>query len=57
MAEQHKIDRNIALSGLYAAMHVAGVRRVELITPTTQLATASNEAAYNTNIDITVTND
>jgi len=57
VAEQHKIDRNIALSGLYAAMHIAGVRRVELITPTTQLATASNEAAYNIDIDITVTND
>lgn len=57
VAEQHKIDRNIALSGLYAAMHVAGVRRVELITPTEQLVTASNEAAWNTNIDITVTND
>ncbi|MDA0782421.1 MAG: baseplate J/gp47 family protein [Proteobacteria bacterium] len=56
VAEQHKIDRNIALSGLYAAMHVAGVRRVELLTPTMQIITASNEAAWNTNIDITVTN-
>lgn len=56
VAEQHKIDRNIALSGLYASMHIAGVRRVELITPTAQIITASNEAAWNTNIDITVTN-
>ena len=56
VAEQHKIDRNIALSGLYASMHIAGVRRVELITPTTQIITASNEAAWNINIDITVTN-
>ena len=57
VAEQHKIDRNIALSGLYASMHIAGVRRVELITPTAQIITASNEAAWNTNIDITITND
>lgn len=57
VSEQHKIGRNIALSGIYAAMHIAGVRRVELINPIEQIITSSYEAPWNNNIDITVTSD
>lgn len=56
VSDQHRIDRNIALSGLYAAMHIAGVKKVDLIIPTDQIVTSAISAAWNTNIDITVTN-
>lgn len=57
VSEQHRIERNVALSGIYAAMHIPGVKRVELLQPATQVITASESAAWNTSINITVTND
>jgi phage-related baseplate assembly protein len=57
VSEQHRIERNVALSGIYAAMHIPGVKRVELIKPAIQVITGSESAAWNTSIDITVTND
>ncbi len=57
VSEQHRIERNVALSGIYAAMHIPGVKRVELLQPTTQVLTGSASAAWNTSINITVIND
>lgn len=55
--EQHRIERNVALSGIYAAMHIPGVKRVELLQPATQVMTGSESAAWNISINIMVTND
>lgn len=57
VSEQHRIERNVALSGIYAAMHIPGVKRVELLQPATQVIAGSESAAWNTSINITVTND
>jgi len=56
VSDQHRIERNIALSGIYAAMHVAGVKEVNLIVPADHIITSPVNAAWNTNINITVTN-
>ncbi|MYL22538.1 baseplate assembly protein [Halomonas alkaliantarctica] len=50
--EQHKLGRDISLSGLYAALHQPGVQRVELASPTATLTVDSQSAAYCTGITL-----
>jgi phage-related baseplate assembly protein len=52
--EQNKIGRDVTLSGLYAALHQAGVQRVNLTAPTANLAIGDGEASYCTAINVTV---
>lgn len=52
--ENHKLGRDVTLSGLYAALHLPGVQRVELHSPTTDLVMHGHQAAYCTNVSVTV---
>lgn len=54
MKSRQQLGYDIALSGLYAALHVSGdVQRVQLIQPTQDLAIAPHEAAWCTEITVT----
>lgn len=48
----HQLGVDITLSGLYAALHLPGVQRVELINPGTALVKGPTQAAYCTLIQI-----
>lgn len=43
---QRRLGRDIRLSALYAALHVEGVQRVELLSPTADVVLDSTQAAY-----------
>lgn len=49
----HVIGAGVALSGIYEALHVAGVRRVELTAPAQDITVKASEAAYCIGIDVT----
>jgi phage-related baseplate assembly protein len=48
------LDKDVRLSGLYAALHVAGVQRVALAGPSADLVIAPGQAAQCTAITITI---
>lgn len=50
--ERHSIGKVVALSGIYDALHIDGVKKVELITPTADIETSEIEAAFCENINI-----
>lgn len=50
--DNHRIGRDITISGLHAALHVAGVQRVELAEPSATLVVDDSTAAYCTNIQV-----
>lgn len=50
--EQHKIGRDIAISGLMAALHQPGVQDVNLISPAVRIEVDVFEAAFSTQIDV-----
>lgn len=52
--EQHKIGRDITLSGVYAALHQSGVQKVTLSSPSADIVNDWNEAPYCTAITVTV---
>ena len=52
-AAARKIGRNVPLSAIYAALHVAGVTAVNLTAPAADVAVAANEASYATAIEVT----
>lgn len=52
VAETHRIGREVTLSGLYAALHVDGVERVELLEPAESLTTTRTQAPFCLAIDI-----
>lgn len=45
-AEQHRLGRDITLSGLYAALHVPGVKKVIIISPLSDIVVKWDEVAY-----------
>lgn len=47
-----RLGRDITLSGIYAQLHVAGVQRVELISPTANIVCDSAQAAHCESISI-----
>ncbi len=44
--ERHAIVKLVALSGVYDALHVDGVKKVQLIHPTSDVVTTDEQAAY-----------
>lgn len=49
----HRLGRDVTLSGLYAALHQEGVQNVALTSPVADIAVARNQASYCTGITIT----
>lgn len=47
---QHRLGRDITLSGVFAALHQPGVQRVDLTSPATSIVIDANEAAFCTAI-------
>ncbi|WDE04674.1 baseplate J/gp47 family protein [Thalassomonas viridans] len=54
VADRHKLGYDVTLSGLYAALHQAGVHSVELISPVADLKMNAVQAAYCRGIKISV---
>lgn len=54
VADQHRIGYDVTLSGLYAALHQAGVQNVELTSPAASLVIGDGEAAYCTAVTVTL---
>jgi len=52
-AAQHRIGRDVTLSGLFAALHQPGVQRVVLTSPTASLTIGSGQASWCTAITLT----
>lgn len=50
--EKHRLGRDISLSGIYAALHIEGVQRVELLQPTQDIVLPNEKAGYCTQIDL-----
>ena len=48
--EQHRLGKDITLSGLYAALHRPGVQRVEMTSPTATITVNRQQAAHCTSI-------
>jgi phage-related baseplate assembly protein len=57
ISDRHEIGRVIAISGIYDALHVDGVSRVELISPLADIETTNEQAPYCTNIQVSVAID
>ncbi|MCP8893003.1 baseplate assembly protein [Sphingomonas faeni] len=53
LADSRKLGRDITMSGLYAALTVEGVQRVELVSPTASIVCDLTQAARCTSIDVT----
>ncbi len=54
VSAQKRLGRDIRLSALYAAMHVEGVQRVNLIKPASDVVLDKTQAAYCTGYTLTV---
>ncbi|OOF64767.1 baseplate assembly protein [Rodentibacter pneumotropicus] len=52
--EKRRLGRDISLSGIYAALHLEGVQRVELLSPTADIVLPSSKSAYCTDIHLEV---
>lgn len=50
----HRLDYDVTLSGLYAALHRPGVQRVNLIEPAATVVCGKHQAAYCTGITLTL---
>lgn len=51
--EQHRLGRDIRISAIYAALHVEGVQRVELSSPTEDIVLDKTQASYCTEYNVT----
>ena len=52
-ADQHRLGRDVTLSGIYAALHRPGVQRVALVNPTADIVIADHQASWSTGIALT----
>lgn len=52
-SSMHRIKRTPTLSGIYSALHVTGVHRVNLLQPTADVVCSETQAAFCTAINIT----
>ncbi|WP_303013681.1 baseplate assembly protein [Rodentibacter pneumotropicus] len=52
--EKRRLGRDISLSGIYAALHLEGVQRVELLSPSADIVLPSSKSAYCTDIHLEV---
>lgn len=48
----HRLGRDISLSGIYASLHIEGVQKVELLEPTVDLILPNTEASFCTQINL-----
>lgn len=53
ITSQHRLGRDIRQSAIYAALHVEGVQRVELISPSSDIVLGHHQASYCTEYVIT----
>lgn len=53
VAKNHRLGRDVTLSGIYAALHQEGVQNVTLTSPAASIVNAWDEAAYCTGIALT----
>lgn len=51
-SERHALGLGVAVSGIYEALHKAGVRRVELVSPAGDIPADESQAAYCTGITL-----
>lgn len=51
---QHRLGRDVTRSGIYAALHQAGVQNVAITSPAADVSIAWNQAPYCTGISVTV---
>lgn len=51
---QHRLGSTVSLSGIYAALHSSGVRKVTLSNPTADIEAPKSKAPYCTGITLTV---
>ncbi|EDY85459.1 baseplate J-like protein [gamma proteobacterium HTCC5015] len=54
VSDNHRLGRDITISGLHAALHKEGVQNVALTAPVADIEVSKSEAAYCTAIDITL---
>lgn len=52
--KQKRLGRSIRLSAIYAALHIDGVNRVELISPTADVVLTPAQASYCTSISVSI---
>ena len=52
--KQKRLGRSIRLSAIYAALHIDGVNRVELISPIADVVLTPLQATYCTNIAVSI---
>lgn len=52
-AAQHAMGRDVSLSGIYAALHQPGVKRVDLASPLSNISISAGEASWCTAITLT----
>lgn len=52
-ADQHRLGRDVTLSGIYAALHRPGVQRVTLVNPAADIVIAPHQASWCTGIALT----
>ena len=57
LSERHAIGRVAALSGIYDALHVDGVKKVQLTNPTADVVATDEQAAYCNNINVSIVVD
>ncbi|MBU6141286.1 MAG: baseplate J/gp47 family protein [Proteobacteria bacterium] len=55
--DRHAIGKIVALSGIYDALHVDGVKKVQLIHPTSDVITTDEQAAYTNSKTISIVVD
>lgn len=54
LKQHHKLNHDISLSGLFAVLHCTGVQRVELLSPTDDILVSQKQAAFCTELSISV---
>ena len=54
VAEQHRLGHDVTISGLHAALQLAGVQKVTLASPVADLVIDGSEAAFCTSVSVTV---
>lgn len=52
--QRNRIGKSIRLSALYSALHIAGVSRVELISPKADIVINDQQAAFCTSINVSI---
>ena len=53
-ADQHKLGRDVTLSGIYAALHRAGVQNVALTAPVADIVIDAEQASYCTAVAVAI---